>query len=359
MPIIKQRFSRYTHNLEVTMTKFRDKSEAIRKFIMDNVAAHPNDISKLATQHFGITRQAVNKYLQQLTKEHLLTESGHTRNKIYTAAQISATERTYQVTPTLNTDLVWRNDIRPALGPLADNIIDIWHFGFVKTFNNAIAHTSGSQITIRIANSSTSTEIHISDNGVGIFNKLQETYQFLNKRQVVFELTKGKLTSEPERSKGQDIFFSIYLFDYFSITSEGVIFTHTQAPEDWEIRNDRFIGGTTVVMRLDNHSTRTLKTVFDRFVSSDNQFNKTIIPAKLAQHGNDTLITRAHARNLLARADSFKSLILDFKDIQSIGQAFADEIFRVFVIEHPGIEISFENANANVTSEIERARATA
>jgi len=30
--------------------------------------------------------------------------------------------------------------------------------------------------------------------------------------------------------------------------------------------------------------------------------------------------------------------MLDFRNVPTIGQAFADEIFRVFANEHPGIE---------------------
>ena len=58
----------------------------------------------------------------------------------------------------------------------------------------------------------------------------------------------------------------------------------------------------------------------------------------------------------MARIDLFKSVILDFKDVPYIGQAFADEIFRVFANEHPDIEILVLNANEEVAKMISRAK---
>ena len=38
-------------------------------------------------------------------------------------------------------------------------------------------------------------------------------------------------------------------------------------------------------------------------------------------------------------------MVLDFKGVHSIGQGFADEIFRVFAKRHPEITITTENTN--------------
>lgn len=42
---------------------------------------------------------------------------------------------------------------------------------------------------------------------------------------------------------------------------------------------------------------------------------------------------------MLARFEKFTEGMLDFDGIDSIGQAFADEIFRVFRQEHPEIHL--------------------
>ena len=48
--------------------------------------------------------------------------------------------------------------------------------------------------------------------------------------------------------------------------------------------------------------------------------------------------------------------MLDFTGVPTIGQAFADEIFRVFANEHPELTIHAIHANSEVNRMIERAR---
>ena len=59
-------------------------------------------------------------------------------------------------------------------------------------------------------------------------------------------------------------------------------------------------------------------------------------------------VSRSQARRVLNNLDKFKSVILDFDKVPTIGQAFADEIFRVFAQRHPEIEIKAINMNEAV-----------
>lgn len=67
------------------------------------------------------------------------------------------------------------------------------------------------------------------------------------------------------------------------------------------------------------------------------------------------LVSRSQAKRLLARVDRFKTVLLDFSGIESVGQAFADEIFRVFRKQHPEVAILPCNANEAVERMINRA----
>ncbi len=111
-------------------------------------------------------------------------------------------------------------------------------------------------------------------------------------------------------------------------------------------------------MKLNNHSARTDKQVFEQFTSGEDYgFTKTVVPVRLAQYGEDKLVSRSQAKRLLARVDRFRTVLFDFKVVESIGQAFADEIFRVFAQEHPDIEIIPMNASVQVQQMINAARA--
>ncbi len=75
---------------------------------------------------------------------------------------------------------------------------------------------------------------------------------------------------------------------------------------------------------------------------------------RLAQYDDEKLISRSQAKRLLDRIDKFKVVIFDFAEVETIGQAFADEIFRVFRRQHPDIEIVYLNASDSVRQMIDR-----
>ena len=86
----------------------------------------------------------------------------------------------------------------------------------------------------------------------------------------------------------------------------------------------------------------------------DYGFTKTVVPVRLTQYGDDKLVSRSQAKRLLARVDKFKTVIFDFTEVESIGQAFADEVFRVFANQHPEMELFSIHANSAVSQMINR-----
>jgi len=336
----------------------RARGEDIRNFILDHVDKHPKDITRVTGAHFGITRQAVHKHLRRLVFERSLTETGETRRRTYKLAPLLEWQEGYQISPELEEHVVWDKDISPILGQQPENVMDIWHYGFTEMFNNARDHSDGREILVRIAKTAISTEMSISDNGIGIFKKIQEALKLPDQRYAILELAKGKLTTDPARHTGEGIFFSSRMFDKFAIGSDKTYFGHRFGDdEDW-IFESKFPGGTTVFMDLSNHTSRTVKGIFDKFASAEGDFGftKTVVPVKLAQYGNDKLISRSQAKRVVARLELFKTILFDFTGVPTIGQAFADEIFRVFAHEHPRIEIIPIRANSKVIRMIKRAK---
>ncbi|XXQ55797.1 STAS-like domain-containing protein [Xenophilus aerolatus] len=60
---------------------------------------------------------------------------------------------------------------------------------------------------------------------------------------------------------------------------------------------------------------------------------------------------------MLDRADKFELVVFDFKNVESVGQAFADQIFRVYAADHPDIQLSPINMNVEVRRTVNRALA--
>lgn len=343
------------------MSRIRPRGEEVREFILKHVEAHPSDIGKVAADKFAITRQGINKHLQRLVQEGCLAESGATRARVYRLAAISTWEHAYPLEPTLREDAVWIGAVRPALGALPDNVLNIWQTAFTEMFNNAIEHSGGSRIHVGVSRTANAIEMVVADDGIGIFKKIQTALGLVDERHAVLELAKGKFTTDPANHTGEGIFFASRMVDSFEIWSGGVYFSHDFGhPEDWILERDRFESGTFVRMKLSNHTARTARKIYDEFATGDDYgFNKTVVPVRLAEYGDDRLVSRSQAKRVLVRVDRFKVVIFDFKGVSTIGQAFADEIFRVFAVEHPDIELVAIHATEAVTAMVERARANA
>jgi translation initiation factor IF-3 len=87
-------------------------------------------------------------------------------------------------------------------------------------------------------------------------------------------------------------------------------------------------------------------------------FTKTIVSVRLVQYGDESVVTRSQAKRLLAGVDKVKVVVFDFAGVEAIGQAFADEVFRVFKKQHPEIEVMSLNANQEVSQMIRRAESS-
>ena len=284
------------------MVKVRPRGEKIRDFILREVAAHPADIARVVAQHFGITRQAAHKHLQNLIAAEALRSSGHTRQQRYTLRPIVEWRRDYLLAENRSEDVVWRQDVAPALGQLPANVIGIWHYGFTEMFNNVIDHSEGTEVTVHLTKTAADAELLLIDNGVGIFRKIQSRLGLLDERHAVLELAKGKLTTDPAHHTGEGIFFTSHMYDRFDILSGDTHFSHKYGEErDWIFERGKPDSGTAVWMQTHNHTSRTVQKVFKQFSSGEDlAFTKTVVPVRLAQYGEDRLISRSQAKRLLA-----------------------------------------------------------
>lgn len=343
------------------MTKVRAGGEPVRKFLVDSIEAHPTDVVRLAVEKFGCSRQAVHKHMQRLIAEGAVVVSGTTRSRRYALAPLLQWEQQYALGSGISEDAVWRNDVAPRLGKLPENVLSIWHYGFTEMLNNVIDHSGASRVLVTLRKTAASTTVEIYDDGIGIFKKIQAALNLLDERHAVLELAKGKFTTDPANHSGEGIFFSSRMFDEFDILSGEVYFSHEfDKKEDWILQRSAVRGGTLVSMKLHNHTARTIKKVFDKFTSDEDYgFTKTVVPVKLMRYGDDNLVSRSQAKRLLARFDRFKVVVLDFSGVASIGQAFADEVFRVFRSKHPDVELVPLHASSEVKRMISRAEALA
>jgi anti-sigma regulatory factor (Ser/Thr protein kinase) len=316
-----------------------------------DVVAHPQDLTACYAERLGISRVAANRYVRQLEERGWIARSGPTTRPVYSPGYRRLVKKTYPLKG-LEEDMAWSRDFRPCLS-LQSNVLGIAQHGFTEMLNNAIDHSGGDQVIVRAEQDQTRLEIIVGDNGVGIFEKITHALNLPDKRLALLELSKGKFTTDPARHSGEGVFFTSRMFDGYHIDANGLRFTH-HAHRD----KDRLdaagvsLNGTFVVMSVALDTQRTTTEVFQAFMNApeDYDFSKTIVPMKLAQIGDEQLVSRSQAKRLIARFDRFKTVVLDFTGIESIGQAFADELFRVYAVAHPQVEL----LPTHMTEQVER-----
>ncbi|WP_186332386.1 STAS-like domain-containing protein [Bordetella genomosp. 13] len=184
-----------------------------------------------------------------------------------------------------------------------------------------------------------------------------------DERLAILELAKGKLTTDPSRHCGEGLFFTSRVMDWFNLDSFGLSFSHTHRGDgkydDWLLESDgrEPYEGTKVALEIAHLPGRSLDDIFSSFSDPDEMtFDRTHVPVKLAKMGVESLISRSQATRLLTRIERFKYVVFDFSGVDTIGQAFADQIFRVFATEHPEVELLTTNANPQILGMISRAK---
>jgi anti-sigma regulatory factor (Ser/Thr protein kinase) len=322
----------------------RERGERIRLQILRDVKHHPNDISKHIGAIFSISPQAVNSHIRRLENEGWLASSGIGKGKRYFLGDLRKYNSYIPFTSDLAEDQIWRGHYSFIFEGLPENIVDICQYGFTEIVNNAIDHSGGKGVHISIERNSQRIILYVIDDGEGIFKRIKRLCELPDERQAILELSKGKLTTDPDRHTGEGIFFTSRAFDQFEIDSMGLTFSHND-DLDYDFLNESEISaenvGTLVYMSIQRESERNIQDVFDRFNAGPDefQFNKTIIPVRLAQYKNEKLVSRSQAKRMLTRIERFQKVIFDFEGVTAIGQAFADEIFRVYAYVHPEIAL--------------------
>jgi len=334
------------------MNKPQKKTEEIHQFIFENIEDHPADITAFVSAKFDISRQASHRHIQKLLSDGLIVAKGTTRDRVYDIKPLVNFSRNLKLEG-LEEDKVWRQYILPLMENISPNVLQICHHGFTEMVNNAIDHSEAVDLKIKLARTYKLIEIQISDNGVGIFNKIQREFRLDDPLHAILELSKGKLTTDPARHSGEGIFFTSRMFDKFSIASGKLFYSYAEHSGDWLVEDhEKMVSGTTVVLTISSNAKTTIQQVFDNFTGDDFGFTKTHVPVFLARYGDENLVSRSQAKRLLTRFERFKEIVLDFDNVDSIGQAFADEIFRVFASQNPNVHLIPVNANEQVRNMI-------
>jgi biotin operon repressor/anti-sigma regulatory factor (Ser/Thr protein kinase) len=333
-----------------------DTRKKILAYLARRRAASGGELSA----HLGVSRQALSIHMQSLVDAGKVVRSGAARGARYmlrsrspAPAVVSRKLRTRG----LDEARVWDElaaglNLRRALRP---NVEAIAHYAFTEMLNNAIEHSEADRCSVRFRLEPGTVAFEIHDPGIGVFHSIASKLHLDGEHSALVELLKGRTTPLREAHSGEGIFFTSRAADRFVLRSHRIQIEWNRIKDDVFVSNPRFLRGTSVDFTIQRNSRRNLDGVFGEFAPEeyDFQFQKTRVFVKLLQRD---YVSRSEAKRLLANLEKFSEIVLDFRDVKSVGQSFADEVFRVFSQRHPTIKIAIEHANPAVDAMIRHVR---
>lgn len=319
----------------------------------------PITSSGLATAA-GISRQAAQARLRRLVADGALSSVGAGRATRYVAAPLErpARELRFPIAG-LTEDAVWKDVVAKdaIVAALADRPRSIFHYAFTELLNNAIEHSNSPVVDIQLGQDNARAWFAIVDQGVGAFEKIRKAYGLPNYVDAIGELSKGKVTTDPERHTGEGIFFVSKAAEYFELSANGWSWLVDNARSDIAIAaRPRLQIGTNARFEVDKKESRSLEQLFGEY-SHDLAFDTTRIRVTLFAHGV-RFVSRSEARRLMEGLERFREVILDFEGVEGIGQGFADEVFRVWARSHPDVTVTTVNMNSAVEFMVKRTLAS-
>lgn len=335
------------------MSLKKEIRDSIKENLIQLIRDNKNPYSIL--EFYKISRQTISKYLNDLINKNIILKNG---KNSYELALYNYENHTF-INKDLAEDLIYMQIIQKYENGKKENVNHILTYAFTEMLNNAIEHSESEKIKVIYAENYFNIYIVIEDNGVGIFKKIKNFHNLKNENEAIFELKKGKLTSDNVNHSGEGIFFTSKVVDAFIIKSFNKKFSSGNENYfySFEQLENENINGTKVLMRIDKNTDRTTKEVFDAYTNDEYIFNKTEITVHLAkEYLNFPMVSRSLAKRILSNIEKFKVIFLDFTDIKTIGQGFADEIFRVYKNKNPDIEILPINTNDEIDFMINRAK---
>ena len=326
--------------------------------------------TKDIAEQFNVSRQYASYLISELVVDHKFIKIGSTRNAFYVLPEYAKTHE--GIFPVRYSKSLKNIDLEehkilveiektfPLLTQLPENVKSIFTYAFSEMLNNAIEHSQSKIITIEVLVQNKTLSFSVNDSGIGVFRNIMQKKELKSELEAIQDLLKGKTTTMPKSHSGEGIFFTSKIGDLFILDSFGLqLIVNNELPDIFIRRTKKIKRGTKVTFRLKTTSALHLNDIFKKYTNigdkSNYGFDKTEIKIKLYTMAG-VHISRSQARRVLSGLDKFKVIIFDFNKVPVVGQAFADEIFRVFQQKHPSIKLQAINMDEGVKFMIDRAK---
>ncbi len=299
--------------------------------------ARPFSSSEVA-KRAGVSRQAAHKALRKLELAGSVRREGAGRAARWLGKTGGPLRLRFPLATSAE-DRIWSEHLasHPAVRALGSSARALLSYAATEMLNNAIEHSAGRELELRFEVAGSKLVLEVLDDGLGIFEHVREKLKLPLVLDAAAELTKGKVTTDPARHTGEGIFFTSKAATRFEAQSSGLRWVVDNERGDTAILEAPPTTGTRIRVELLRKPRRSLKQIFARY-TDEFAFTRTEIVVKLFDNGSE-FVSRSEARRLLHGLDRFRRVTLDFRGVRGVGQGFADEVFRVWPAQYPGIEL--------------------
>lgn len=351
-----------TINFRMTKNKNSDVKIVDSKSQILNIAQNAEGVnSSELVQTLGLSRQMIARHLSALVEAGKLRKEGSTRGAKYYKAKGASNQKLSKIIFTkklkgLEEDVVYSElFLRANLSKFcSEKSLAIFKYAFTEMLNNAIDHSNSEKVDILFEVQNKNLSFEIRDHGIGAYERVRSFFKLENHFQAVEHLLKGKQTTDSIKHSGQGIFFTSRSADVFTLKSAKVELTVDNHKDDYFLKDVSKLKGTLVRFQISRQTRKDLRNIFNEYSNNDFEFDRNSVRIKLSSEKN--LVSRSEAKRLLVGLELYSRIEFDFKKVTSIGQGFADEIFRVFQKAHPQIMLTYTHASSAIAFMIERSR---
>lgn len=313
---------------------------ALTPWITAAALTHGAQLPQHLMRRLGVSRRQAGTLLRRLADAQWLANAGTARRPRWQPGPLRQVVQRYELAG-LQEDLPWRRDFAPCFA-LPPHVRRMAQHAFTELLNNAVDHSGGGSVTVSMRQTPLQLQLLVSDDGVGLFDRIRDSFGLDDPALALFELGKGKLSSDPARHRGHGLYFTARLADVFDLHANAAAFQRRAwQPRQWHATRAAAPAGTSVYWAVALDTPRTLEQVQHEF-SADGAspaFERTELPLALLAGADGVLASRAEARRVAARLAQFASADLDFAGISDLGHGFADELLRVIAAEQPALRL--------------------
>lgn len=207
-----------------------EQRKSINQYILLKIDEKCDGLSKYVSEAFKISTSTVHNYLKKLIEDGIIVKDGKDKYSLKTERSFFSVSNSAAKKPT--EESVFRNTLMPKITDLPSNVKAIWEYSFTEMVNNAIEHSESDNIWILIEKNALNTSVYIMDDGIGVFRKIQEHFDYDSLDDAVIELSIPELLvniatrglAYPKSKDG-----AVLLSKEFIISS--LIFSHTKVDD--------------------------------------------------------------------------------------------------------------------------------